>query len=122
MSFFANTDINRLAAHSALHQLGFGIGGAFVTAFLLRAGLPPARLAARGGGGAAPPTSVPCAASGPPPAVPVGAIVPPPRVAAPAVLRRAPPGAYRAAQIGVLLFACDGWIVVCSAVAWDMAA
>jgi MFS family permease len=44
MSFFSNADINRLAVHSTLHQLGFGIAGAFISAFLLRAGLPPAQV------------------------------------------------------------------------------
>jgi MFS transporter, DHA1 family, inner membrane transport protein len=44
MAFLANADINRLAAHSALHQLGHGIAGVFIAAFLLRAGLPPAQV------------------------------------------------------------------------------
>jgi DHA1 family inner membrane transport protein len=224
MSFFSNADINRLAAHHALHQLGFSIAGAFISAFLLRAGLPPAEIflafagilglrfalrplvltvvpvlggrrtlvlgtllfalqylplarvdgigpalvlwiavaalgevfywtcyhaffaalgdrAARGrqlgvrqallalaniagpaAGGAMLAAFGPWAAFGTAAAVTAAAVIPLRGVAAPAVLRQAPAGAFRAARSGVLLFMSDGWIVVSSAVAWDMAA
>ena len=44
MPFFANRDINRLAAHLALVSLAWSIAGIFFTVFLLRAGLPPAQI------------------------------------------------------------------------------
>jgi MFS family permease len=44
MKFFANRDINRLAAHLALVSLAWGVAGTFFTVFLLRAGLPPAQI------------------------------------------------------------------------------
>jgi MFS transporter, DHA1 family, inner membrane transport protein len=224
MFFFSNADINRLAVHHALHQLGFSIAGAFISAFLLRAGLPPAEVflafagilglrfalrplvlavvpilgarrtlvlgtllfafqylplarvegvgpalflwivvaalgevfywtcyhaffaalgdrAARGrqlgvrqallalaniagpaAGGAMLAAFGPWAAFGTAAAVTAAAVIPLRGVAAPAVLRQAPAGAFRAARIGMILFMSDGWIVVSSAVAWDMAA
>jgi DHA1 family inner membrane transport protein len=64
----------------------------------------------------------PWAAFGTAAAVTAAAVIPLRGVAAPAVLRQAPAGAFRAARSGVLLFMSDGWIVVSSAVAWDMAA
>jgi DHA1 family inner membrane transport protein len=224
MSFFSNADINRLAIHHALHQLGFSIAGAFVSAFLLRAGLPPAEVflafagilglrfalrplvlvvvpvlgarrtlvlgtllfalqypalarvqgiglalflwivvaalgevfywtcyhaffaalgdrAARGrqlgvrqallalaniagpaAGGAMLAAFGPWAAFGTAAAATAAAVIPLRGVAAPDVLRHAPAGAFRVARLGMLLFMSDGWIVVSSAVAWDMAA
>ncbi len=41
MSIFANSDINRLAAHSTLHRLAWGGSGVFFGIFLLRQGLSP---------------------------------------------------------------------------------
>lgn len=42
MAFLANRDINRLAAHSAVHQLAASVSGVFFSAFLLRAQVAPA--------------------------------------------------------------------------------
>ena len=39
---FANGEINRLAAHTTVHSLAWGVAGTFWTVFLLRAGLRPA--------------------------------------------------------------------------------
>ncbi|WP_111417370.1 MFS transporter [Rhodoplanes roseus] len=39
---FANPDVNRLAVHSGLRQLAWGLAGVFFFAVLLRAGLSPA--------------------------------------------------------------------------------
>lgn len=44
MSYFGNRGVNRLAAHTILHQLAFGICGAYSAAFLLRNGLAPAEI------------------------------------------------------------------------------
>ena len=44
MKFFANPNIHRLAAHSALHQLAWCVSGVFLVAFLLRAGVTPAAI------------------------------------------------------------------------------
>ncbi len=44
MKFFANRDINRLAAHLALVSLAWSLAGIFFMVFLLRAGLPPAQI------------------------------------------------------------------------------
>jgi hypothetical protein len=41
-------------------------------------------------------------------------------VAEPQFTRSTPKGAYRAAQTGIRLFLTDGWIVCCSAIAWDI--
>ncbi|HEV7356632.1 MAG TPA: MFS transporter, partial [Steroidobacteraceae bacterium] len=42
MKFLANPHINRLAAHSTLHQLAWYISGVFFGVFLLKAGIAPA--------------------------------------------------------------------------------
>ena len=42
MKFLANPHINRLAAHSTLHQLAWCISGVFFGVFLLKAGIAPA--------------------------------------------------------------------------------
>jgi MFS transporter, DHA1 family, inner membrane transport protein len=44
MNFFANRDINRLAVHTALTQVAFGLSTVFLAAFLLRAGLTPSEI------------------------------------------------------------------------------
>jgi MFS transporter, DHA1 family, inner membrane transport protein len=44
MAIFANSDINRLAAHSTLHRLAWGGSGVFFGIFLLRQGLSPAAI------------------------------------------------------------------------------
>jgi DHA1 family inner membrane transport protein len=44
MKFFANRDINRLAAHLALVTLAWSLAGIFFIVFLLRAGLPLAQI------------------------------------------------------------------------------
>jgi DHA1 family inner membrane transport protein len=44
VTFLANRNINRLAVHSALHQLAWWASGVFLTVFLLRAGLAPAAI------------------------------------------------------------------------------
>jgi hypothetical protein len=44
MTLFANRDLNRLAVHSTLEQLSWGISSAFSAVFLLRAGLSPAAI------------------------------------------------------------------------------
>ncbi|MGB6534812.1 MAG: hypothetical protein WBF58_02500 [Xanthobacteraceae bacterium] len=43
-SFFANRDLNRLAVHSALQQLAWGLLSAFSAVFLARQGLSPAAI------------------------------------------------------------------------------
>jgi hypothetical protein len=43
-SVFANRDLNRLALHSALQQLAWGLLSAFSAVFLLRRGVPPAEI------------------------------------------------------------------------------
>ena len=224
MAFFANNDINRLAVHTTLHQLGFGIAGVFISAFLLRAGLPPSevflalagvltlrfvlrplvlvtatviggrrtlilgtilsagqypilatvhgvgpelllwvaaaavgdmfywtcyhaffaalgdvehrgsQLGARqalstlagilgpAAGGAMLAAFGAWTAFGAAAIVTIASTIPLRVVAEPRILRIAPPKAYHAARSGVLLFASDGWIVICSFVAWDMSA
>jgi len=44
IKFFANRDINRLAAHLALVSLAWSLAGIFFTVFLIRAGLLPAQI------------------------------------------------------------------------------
>jgi hypothetical protein len=44
MTLFSNRDLNRLAAHSTLEQLSWGISSAFSAVFLLQQGLPPAAI------------------------------------------------------------------------------
>src|SRR5437899_1154084 len=44
MAFFSNRDINRLVAHTTLHQLAWGTSGAFMVVFLLKMGLSPAAI------------------------------------------------------------------------------
>jgi hypothetical protein len=53
-------------------------------------------------------------------AIEVAAILPLLGVNAPPVPRLSPRGAYAAARTGVLLFATDGWIICCVAIAWDL--
>jgi MFS family permease len=53
-------------------------------------------------------------------AIEVAAILPRLGVNAPPVPRLSPRGAYAAARTGVLLFATDGWIICCVAIAWDL--
>src|SRR5260221_3079857 len=42
MSWLSNADVNRLAAHTTLHQIAWGLSGVFSSVYLLRAGLPAA--------------------------------------------------------------------------------
>src|SRR5258708_31232003 len=42
VTFLTNPHINRLAAHSTLHQLAWCISGVFFGVFLLKAGIAPA--------------------------------------------------------------------------------
>lgn len=44
MTFFANRDINRLAAHLTLVSVAWSLAGIFFMVFLLRAGLPPTQI------------------------------------------------------------------------------
>ena len=44
IKFFANRDINHLAAHFALVSLAWSLAGIFFTVFLIRAGLLPAQI------------------------------------------------------------------------------
>jgi DHA1 family inner membrane transport protein len=44
VKFLANPHINRLAAHSTLHHLAWGISGVFFAVFLLGAGIAPAAI------------------------------------------------------------------------------
>jgi DHA1 family inner membrane transport protein len=44
MNLFSNRDLNRLAVHSTLDQLSWGISSAFSAVFLLREGLTPAAI------------------------------------------------------------------------------
>src|SRR5580700_10445767 len=44
MTLFSNRDLNRLAVHSTLEQLSWGISSAFSAVFLLRQGLSPAAI------------------------------------------------------------------------------
>ena len=64
----------------------------------------------------------PWAAFGTAAAIEIAATLPLLDVAAPRFERVAPRGAYAAARKGILLFCTDGWIVCCSAYAWDMVA
>jgi len=44
MTLFSNSDLNRLAVHSTMHQLAWAISSAFSAVFLLRQGLSPAAI------------------------------------------------------------------------------
>jgi DHA1 family inner membrane transport protein len=44
MSFFSNTNINRLAVHTTLHELANSLSGVFSAVYLLRIGLSPASI------------------------------------------------------------------------------
>ncbi len=44
MRLLANCDLNRLAAHTTLHQLAWGVSSAFSAVFLLHQGLSPAAI------------------------------------------------------------------------------
>ncbi len=46
MTYFSNAAVNRLAAHSSLHQLSWSLSGVFLGVFLLRAGVPPPQVLA----------------------------------------------------------------------------
>jgi len=41
---FSNPDVNRLIAHTMLHQLAWGLSGVFLGVFLLRQGISPANI------------------------------------------------------------------------------
>lgn len=44
MALLANRDLNRLGAHTTLHQLAWGVSSAFSAVFLLRQGLSPSAI------------------------------------------------------------------------------
>lgn len=222
MTYLANPDVNRLAAHSTLHQLAWSVSGVFWSVFLLRAGVAPAgilvasagilvlrfalrpvvllvvsaiglrrtlalgtllsalqypvlalvhgpgpelvlfcvvsaiggvfywtcyhaffaalgdvehrgrQLGARqalsaiagvlgpGAGGVALATFGPWAAFGASALIEIAAAIPLLGVTEPRFARAAPRDAYRSAKTGFHLFMTDGWIVCCSAIAWDL--
>lgn len=64
----------------------------------------------------------PWAAFGASTVIEIAATIPLLKCPEPVFLRQAPAGAFTAARAGVVLFFTDGWIVNCSAMAWDIIA
>lgn len=139
MTYLANRDVNRLAAHSTLHQLAWSVSGVFYWtcyhAFFAALGDVEHRgwqLAVRQALGALAGVLGPAAcgvilasfgpwvAFGASAVIETAAALPLFAVTEPRFSSAAPRDAYKSARMGFCLFCTDGWIVCCSAIAWDI--